>query len=372
MISKQNKKETDFLSVGYKAYKIAYGVLIPFVIVICICALILSFFTPKEGGNAKIISIVIFSVFLAVAVAAIVLNYFFGKKTGYTQYKPKILTVVNWTTLVAMGAMAIVTIIPFYVLLITSVKTIGEANALTFTWWPLEGFDFSNFSYMFEKMTSDVRINPFTAFLNSMIYALVPSVVGTLVSGLSAYGFSKLYFPGRDKLYRFMLFTIMIPGCIATASSYLFFDSLGWTGIEGISLPLLIPGCFGGMVTIMFIKEYFMGVPDSIFEAAKIDGAGRLQSFIKIALPLAIPAFMAQFIFGVISRYNDYLGPLIYCKYPKQYTLILALQFFDSPGSERQLLAAAGVFGLAPMLILYLIFQNIIINGISVGSGVKG
>lgn len=372
MISDTKKQETANLNGGYKAFKIIYSIAVPFCALVCVCALILSFFKPMEGGNARTVSLTIFAVFLAVVVAGVVLNHFFQRKAGYPQYTPKAISIINWQVLVPMAAMAIVTLVPFYVLLITSVKTMGEANALEFTWWPHEGFDFTNFSYMFEKMTGEVRINPFVAFLNSMIYALVPTIVGTMLSGLAAFGFAKLYYPGREWLYRFMLFTIMIPGCVATSSSYLFFDRLGWTGIEGISLPLLIPGCFGGMVTIMFIKEYFMGVPDSIFEAARIDGAGRLQSFFRIALPLAVPAFMAQFIFGIISRYNDYLGPLIYCRYPEQYTLVLALQFFDTPGGERQLLAAAGVFGLAPMLLIYLVFQNKIISGISISAGVKG
>lgn len=372
MISDMKRQESGGLNGGHKAFKILYNVIVPFSLLVSVCALILSFFTPMPGSNAKAVSLTVFAVFTTVAIVGIVLNHLFGRKAGYRQYTSKAISIIDWKVAVPLIAMAIVTLVPFYVLLLTSVKTLSEANALEFTWWPREGFEFTNFSYMFEKMTGDIRINPFMAFLNSMIYALVPTVIGTVVSGFAAYGFAKLYFPGRDKLYNFMMFTIMIPGCVATSSSYLFFDRMGWTAIEGISLPLLIPGCFGGMVTIMFIKEFFMGVPDSIFEAAKIDGAGRIQSFVRIALPLALPAFMAQFIFGIISRYNDYLGPLIYCKYPEQYTLVLALQFFDTPGGERQLLAAAGVFGLAPMLLIYLIFQNKIISGISISAGVKG
>lgn len=372
MISDTIQKEKSDLNLGYRIFKIAYQITAPLMALVAVCALILSFFTPVEGGNAKTASIVVFVVFAAVIAAAIICNHFFEKKKGYSQYQPKALSKINLQVAVPMIAVAVITLVPFYVLLITSVKTIGEANSPDFTWWPKEGWDFQNYPYMFDVMTNDVRINPFIAFLNSLAYALIPTVIGTVVSGLAAFGFSKLYFPGREWLYRFLMFTIMIPGCVATSSSYLFFDQLGWTGMEGLSLPLLIPGMFGGVVTIMFIKEYFMGVPDSIFEAAKIDGAGRLQSFFMIALPLAFPAFMAQFIFGIISRYNDYLGPLIYCRYPEQYTLVLALQFFDGPQQERQLLAAAGVFGLAPMLLLYLVFQNKIISGISISAGVKG
>ena len=370
MISDTLREERN-LNGFCKAYKVIYCMVLPWIALVCVCALILSFFTPLEGSDSKKICIVLFAASVAgIAVAAFV-NHVLKKKQGYMQYKPVILQKIDMGVLVPMLAMAVVTLVPFYILVMTSIKTPGEANSPGFSWFPQEGLSWENYSYVFSVMDG-VRINPFRAFYNSMVYALLPSLVGTLVSGLAAYGFAKLYFPGRDKLYQFMMFTIMIPGCILTSSSYLFFDTLGWVGQEGFSLPLLVPGFFGGMVAVMFIKEFFMSVPDSIFEAAKIDGAGRLQTFARIALPIASPAFMAQFIFGVITRYNDYLGPLIYCKYPEQYTTVLALQFLDGQQQERQLLAAAGVFGLAPMLLIYIFFQNKIISGISISSGVKG
>lgn len=364
-----NKKSN--LNVFCKAYKNVYNTLTPVIILVCVGALLLSFFSSAEGTNSKMIWTIVFGISLAVTIAAVLLNHMLTKNWEYLQYRPEFLQKINMWIFVPLLAFALITLLPFYILVMTSIKTPGEANAPGFSWFPQEGFNWDNYPYVFMVMDG-LRINPLRAFANSMVYALVPSIIGTLISGFAAYGFAKLYFPGREKLYRFMMFTIMIPGCILTSSSYLFFDRLGWVGREGYSLPLLVPGCFGGMVAIMFIKEFFMGVPDSIFEAAKIDGAGRLQTFFRIAFPVAMPAFMAQLIFGVITRYNDYLGPLIYCKYPEQYTTVLALQFLDGQQQERQLLAAAGVFGLLPMLIIYIIFQNKIISGISISSGVKG
>jgi len=354
-----------------KAYKGVYNILTPVILLVCVSALLLCFFSSAEGTNSKMIWAIVFCLSLTAAIASSLLNRTLSKNWEYVQYRPEFLQKINMWIFIPLLALAVITLLPFYILVMTSIKTPGEANAPSFSWFPKEGLNWDNYPYVFFVMDG-LRINPFHAFVNSMVYALVPSLIGTLVSGFAAYGFAKLYFPGREKIYRFMMFTIMIPGCILTSSSYLFFDRLGWVGREGYSLPLLIPGCFGGMVAIMFIKEFFMGVPDSIFEAAKIDGAGRLQTFFRVALPIAMPAFMAQLIFGVITRYNDYLGPLIYCKYPEQYTTVLALQFLDGQQQERQLLAAAGVFGLLPMLIIYIFFQNKIISGISISSGVKG
>lgn len=370
MISDMHGKGSN-LNGFYKSYKSIYNILTPVIILVCVGALLLSLFASSEGTNSKMVWTTVFCISLAVTIAAVSLNHMLTKKQEYTQYQPELLQKVNMWIFVPLLALAVITLLPFYILVMTSFKMPGEANAPGFTWFPQEGFNWDNYPYVFSVMDG-LRINPFRAFVNSMVYALVPSFIGTLVSGFAAYGFAKLHFPGREKIYRFLMFTIMIPGCILTSSSYLFFDRLGWVGTEGYSLPLLVPGCFGGMVAIMFIKEFFMGVPDSIFEAAKIDGAGRIETFFRIALPIAKPAFIAQFIFGVITRYNDYLGPLIYCKYSEQYTTVLALQFLDGQQQERQLLAAAGVFGLLPMLIIYIFFQKKIISGISISSGVKG
>lgn len=371
MISDKMLSHDGALKSPFKIYKIIYRILCPFVVFVGVFAAILALFPAKEGGNARMNALIVFLVMAAAIGALVSFNHAFEKNNAYSRYLPKFLEKINFSVVVPLAVMVIVTLLPFYVLLITSVKTSAEANAVGFTWWPREGFEFGNYKYVFDMMDG-LRINPFIAFLNSMLYALIPTLVGVVVSGISAFAFAKLKFPGSEILYRFMMFTVMIPGCILTSSSYLYFDVFGWVGNEGPMLPLLIPGCFGGVITVMFIREYFMGVPDSIFEAAKLDGAGRMQMFFMIALPVAMPAFIAQFIFNAIGGYNNYLGPLIYGKYPEQFTITLALQFIDGQATPRERLSAAGIFGLLPMMILYLIFQKKIISGISISSGIKG
>ena len=100
---------------------------------------------------------------------------------------------------------------------------------------------------------------------------------------------------------------------------------IGWTGENGI-LPLIVPGMLGSLGTMFFLRLFFDGIPDSLIEAATLDGAGFFQSFIRIMLPLAKPAFIAQFIFGFVAGYNNYMGPLLYLQNdPESVTLQLYL-----------------------------------------------
>ena len=126
------------------------------------------------------------------------------------------------------------------------------------------------------------------------------------------------------------------------------------------------------MQAIMFLREYFKGIPDDMLAAARIDGCGKLHIFTAIMLPLGTPALIAQFVLGFIGVYNDYQNSLIYLKYPEQYTMQLALSFFNSEYVDKALASAAAVFGIVPLLIIYVIFQNKIISGISFSSGLKG
>ena len=121
----------------------------------------------------------------------------------------------------------------------------------------------------------------------------------------------------------------------------------------------------------MFLREFFKGIPDEMLEAARIDGCGKLKIFTSIMIPLGMPAIIAQLVLGFIGTYNDYQTPLIYLRYNWQNTLQLSLMYFNKQ-PDLALASAAAVVGVVPLLILYVIFQNKIINGISFSSGLKG
>jgi ABC-type glycerol-3-phosphate transport system permease component len=122
----------------------------------------------------------------------------------------------------------------------------------------------------------------------------------------------------------------------------------------------------------MFLREYFKGIPDDMLAAARIDGCGKLHIFTAIMVPLGMPAIVAQLVLGFIGAYNDYQSALIYLRYPEQYTIQLALSFFNGGYADKALASAGAVFGIVPLLLLYIIFQNKIISGISFSSGLKG
>ena len=207
------------------------------------------------------------------------------------------------------------------------------------------------------------------AMLNSFIYAIIPTTVGLFVSALSAYAFAKLEFKGKKFLYTALIMTMMMPGCVTMTTAYIMYDSINWVNT---ALPIIVPGCLGAAATVMFLREYFMGIPNGLLEAAKIDGAGKWKCFFAIMLPLGKPALIAQFIMGFISAYNNYVGPLIYINDPDGYTIQIAINSLSGPFPDQAVTAAAGVFAVVPMLLLYAIFQKQIVEGISMSSGLKG
>ena len=193
------------------------------------------------------------------------------------------------------------------------------------------------------------------------------------MAGLSAFAFSKMDFPFKEKLFKFSVIIRMIPLGAFGIISYVFYSNIGWTGDLGF-LPLLVPGMFGGIGTMFFLRLFFDGIPNALVEAAKLDGAGFFEMYFKIMMPLAKPAFISQFIFGFVGGYNSYLGPQLYLQnQPKFVTLQLYLSqirnLFPTAGSEN-IHCAAAIMGMLPLIIIYCILQKYFIEGIAVG-GVK-
>lgn len=210
-------------------------------------------------------------------------------------------------------------------------------------------------------------------FINTMWMTLIPLVVGLFTAGLSGFAFSKINFPFKEKLFKFSIIIRMIPLGAFGVISYVFFSNIGWTGELGY-LPLLVPGMFGGIGTMFFLRIYFDGIPDSLVEAARLDGAGFFTTYAKVMFPLAKPAFISQFIFGFVGGYNNYLGPMLYLQnQPKYVTLQLYLsqiqKLFPNAGSEN-IYSAAAILGMLPLIVIYCFVQKYFIEGITVG-GVK-
>ena len=277
------------------------------------------------------------------------------------QKKLKRFPIVTYFLLILLSLYIIV---PFWIVFVSGIKTVQEASAIEFTWWPKRGVTWLAFKRVFED-GSLLR-----GFGNTLKYGLLPLFVGLFVSTMSAYGFEKMRWRGRNMMFQFLLLTMMLPGCVTMTATRLMYDTIGWTGT---ALPLMIPGMFGGIGVVFFLRQYMKGVPNELIDAAKIDGAGDFGTFVVIIIPLSMPAIFTQLVLCFLGTYNDYMGPLLYIIDEDMYTLQLALRNmigmyrFDVP---RQM--AASFVAMMPMLIIYLFAQNYILNGISMRSGLKG
>lgn len=218
---------------------------------------------------------------------------------------------------------------------------------------------------------SVTKIN-FFLYLRNTLIIVIPSVIGMVIScALVAYGFSRFNFRGKRAWFLILLATMMIPGQVTMIPQFLLYRIIGWVNTY---LPLIIPSFFAvSGYNIFLLRSYMSGIPRDFDEAATIDGAGPLRCFIRIMMPMCQPVLMAITVFTFMGTWNDFNGPLIYLYDANKYTLSLGLSFFKGLyTSQWNLLMAATVLVMLPILVLFFLAQDYIINGISISSGTKG
>ncbi len=343
--------------------------LVPVLYVPALVCGVLSLFESKEGSNSRSVCMIIAFIAVAIILAVKIMNWYFKKTDAcYHVLETKLAKKLDLANMVPLLGLMVIVLLPFYLLFVTSIKNTFEANDLVFAWWPKEGIDLQSYKELLEYDTV-MGVSILRSLLNSFIYALIPTTIGLLSSSIAAYAFSKLQFRFRGTMYAVLIATMMMPGCVTLSTSYLLYSWYGWTNTP---LPLIVPGLFGSASCVMFLREFMMGIPNGLLEAAEIDGAGKVRRYLYIILPLAKPALTAQFILGFISCFNDYMGPLIYLNDPEGYTIQVFMDWLNFSIYDISVIASAGVCALVPMLLLYVLFQKIILNGISISSGLKG
>jgi multiple sugar transport system permease protein len=171
-------------------------------------------------------------------------------------------------------------------------------------------------------------------------------------------------------VFAISLLTMMIPFPVLLVPTYTIFRHLGWIGTY---LPLWVPSFFGSAYNIFLLRQFFMTIPRDLTEAAEVDGCGRFRMYWQIILPLSRPALAVVALFCLMYHWNDFMGPLIYLLEPRQFTLALGLQQFQSRqgGTEINLLMAASTLTVLPIMILFFFTQRTFIEGISM-TGIKG
>jgi multiple sugar transport system permease protein len=211
----------------------------------------------------------------------------------------------------------------------------------------------------------------FPRYLRNTLILCILTVVGTVLSSsLAAYGFSRIEWRGRNKLFVLALATMMVPFPVTMVPMYCLFRWLGWIGTLK---PLWVGSFFAGAFNVFLLRQFFMTLPKDISEAARIDGCSELRIFWQIILPLCRPALMVVALFQFMYTWNDFLGPLIYLTNQDDFTLALGLQFFQSQlgGTEWHYLMAASTIVALPIIVLFFFTQKTFIEGISM-TGIKG
>ena len=210
----------------------------------------------------------------------------------------------------------------------------------------------------------------FFLYLRNTLTIAVLATIGVLISSsLVAYSLARIPWPGRNFLFILTIATLMLPFQVTMVPLFIVFKNLGWVNSW---LPLIVPHWFGGALYIFLLRQFFMTIPMELSEAARIDGANELKIYYSIILPLSKPALATVAIFEFIARWRDYIGPLIYLKDQKQYTLSLGIYEYQTQhGAEWGLLMAASVLITLPIILLFFFLQKTFVQGIAL-TGIKG
>ena len=260
----------------------------------------------------------------------------------------------------------IVVMFPVFVMLTRSLMTSDEVSTLPVVIFPsklsLEGFDLALHFENFWLYTG-----------NTFILVICNCIFIPLSASLCAFGFAKLKFVGKEFWFFLALCTTMLPTVVTQISLYVMYDRLNWLNTL---LPLTIPGLFGGgAMNIFLIRQYMRGIPDSIQEAAEIDGAHWFRFFVEFMIPLCRPVIILVVVQTFMAVWNDFMSPLIYLSSaPEKRTLGVGIyiKFLSDDGGRfpANLKMALGVLMVIPPVILFSFFQKELVEGVAL-SGLK-
>jgi len=255
--------------------------------------------------------------------------------------------------------LALTMLTPFLWMLLSSFKPLAEMqnlNPFPTRWKP------HNYPQVFEQI-------PFARYyFNSLFVAAWVTFLQVLTSSMAAYAFSRLHWRGRDTVFRLYLATLMIPGVVMMIPNYTLMVKLG---LLDSYLGLIVPAAFSAFGTFL-LRQFMLTIPPSLDEAAAIDGASHWQVFWNVIMPLARPGLITLGIFTFLGNYRSFFWPLILIKSEHLRTLPIGMLYFDSVyGQQTNLIMAASVMNIIPLVILFVVSQKFIVRGIQLGA-VKG
>jgi multiple sugar transport system permease protein len=273
----------------------------------------------------------------------------------------KVRRVLRYVVLIVL---AIVFISPLLFMIVTSFKTRADAAGLPPSWWPSP---ISTDAYA-TVLGAGTDTPVLRWFGNSMIAATCHAALVVTTSALAAYALARMDFRGKKIVFGAIVATLFVPPVILIIPNYLIVGQLYWLDTL---IAIIIPtaaSAFG----VFFLRQFFIGLPVELEEAARLDGANRWQVFWKVVLPLSRPALVTLGMLAFLSNYNDFLWPVYVLFSPENQTLPAGLSTLQTANAVRyDLLMAGAVVASVPVLVLYMGAQRFIIEGVS-RSGLKG
>lgn len=256
---------------------------------------------------------------------------------------------------------AILCLLPFIWMISASLMANGHSNVYPPRFLP-DKVTFIQYKNLF------ARLNIVRYFFNSLVVSVGVTLVSLFINSMAGYAFAKYKFAGEKNLFKLLLSFMIVPAQVTMLPLFLM---LKYMGLINTYLAVIIPG-MASVFGIFLIRQYLLAIPDSLIEAAKIDGASDFQIYFTLILPLAKPILITLAIFTFMGTWNDFLWPLIVMTNDSMYTLPVALaNLMGEHNQDTELMMAGSVVTIIPVILVFLSLQKYYIEGIMLG-GIKG
>ncbi len=254
--------------------------------------------------------------------------------------------------------LGIITFLPFLWMISASLMPTGEANVYPPKLFP-DKFDFSHYQNLL------TRLNLTKYLLNSLVISLGVTFCSLFLNSMAGYAFAKYRFASKKTLFKFLLTSMIIPGQVTMLPVFLILKNMGFINTY---FAIIVPG-MASIFGIFLIRQYALSIPDSLIEAAMMDGATEFQIYFRIILPLCKPILVTLGLFTFMGTWNDFLWPLIVMTDSNMYTMPVALaNLMSEHVQDTELMMAGSVITILPVLIVFLALQKYYIKGIMMGS----
>lgn len=276
------------------------------------------------------------------------------------QSKSKKLSVRKLIFTIIMFFIGFTMLAPLVWMISTSFKVENEVFSFPIEWIPKTFVGLDNYKIVWGK---DYNFGMY--YLNSIKITVLSTILQVLISALGAYGFTKIRWKWRDKVFLLYLATMMIPPQVMIVSRFVIMSEFGLYNTHMGIIMMTMFSTYG----VFLLRQAMLGIPDSLCESARIDGAGHFRVFVNIVLPLVTPAMATLTVLKFVWTWNDYQMPLIFLSKRSLFTIQLGMKLFATEsGSIYSLMMAAAVSAILPLILLFLMGQRYIIDGIASGA----